>query len=159
MKFWLTAIIMFVFWFLLSGQFDPLLLLLGIISSLLVARWSHDLLMETFDWGVFSKQVGRFLKYAPWLFWQICLANLELIYLTLHPRMPIEPHIIKIDPKVKSDFGIISLANSITLTPGTVTIEANKDEFIVHAITHHAAAGLVSGEMPAKVREVEGDNV
>ncbi|NPV26232.1 MAG: Na+/H+ antiporter subunit E [Firmicutes bacterium] len=159
MSFWLTAILMFSFWILLSGEFDLLLLLLGVISSLLVAYWSHDLLIDRFDFRVFLEKTWRFLKYLPWLLWQIVLANIELVYLTLHPKMPIEPEIITFNPDLKTDFGIISLANSITLTPGTVTIVASKDEFIVHAITKSAAESLISGEMQARVKEVEGKDV
>lgn len=159
MSFLLTAILMFLFWIMLSGHFDPLLISLGIISSLLVAYWSHDLYLNDKEIGPGFGRAMRFIKYLPWLMWQITLANLHLVYLTLHPRMPIDPKVIRFTTDLKTGFGIITLANSITLTPGTVTIEGSREEFIVHAITPTAAGGLLSGEMQGRVKEVEGRDV
>lgn len=158
MSFILTALIMFVFWILLSGEFSLVLILSGIISSLLVSYWSHDLLIEKTDIKAGTKRIIRFIKYLPWLMWQIILSNIDLVYLTLHPRMPISPRKIRFKNECKTAMGIVVLANSITLTPGTVTIEVNRDEFIVHAITKEAAEGLLSGKMQARVREIEGDD-
>ena len=155
-SFLLTAVIMFVFWFLLSGQLNPILLILGVISSLLVAYWSHDLLI-----GKVSKlpEVSRGLRlilYLPWLFWQIIISNLYVIYLVLHPKMPIEPEVVRFKNTLKTDLGIVILANSITLTPGTVTIEGNHDEFVVHSIDKKIADDLLAGEMQARVKGIEG---
>jgi len=159
MSFLLTAIVMFSFWILLSGHFDPLLITLGIISSLLVAHWSHDLFLNEKEIGPGFRKAVRCIKYLPWLVWQITLANLHLIYLTLHPKMPIEPRVIRFTTELKTGFGIVALANSITLTPGTVTIKGSREEFIVHAITQAAARSLLSGEMQGRVKEVEGRDV
>jgi multicomponent Na+:H+ antiporter subunit E len=74
-----TAVLMFIFWFCLSGQTAPLFLILGAISSLLVAFWSHDLLLGRR--GIDFKKFIRLLQYLPWLAWQIVLANLHLVYL------------------------------------------------------------------------------
>jgi multicomponent Na+:H+ antiporter subunit E len=159
MGFWLTVIIMYSFWILLSGYFDFLHLFLGAISSLLVASWSHDLFIGKTDIIPGLKRILRLIKYLPWLFWQIILANLNLVYLTLHPKMPIDPEIIRFKTDLKTNLGIVTLANSITLTPGTVTIEGNHEEFIVHAINKSAAESLLSEEMQTRVKEVEGKGV
>ncbi len=157
-SFALTFLLVFAFWMLLSGQTSPLLLTLGVISSLLVAFWSHDLLIgRNASIGQGFLRFLRLLKYIPWLIWQIVLANINVLYLTLHPKMPIEPEVITFNTDLKTDFGVFVLANSITLTPGTVTIEATHKEFIVHAITPDAAAGIP--EMEARVKEIEGQNV
>ncbi len=149
---------MFAFWILLSGEFTFILILSGIISSLLVAYLSHDLLIGKVDIRLGTTGVLRFIRYLPWLLWQVVVANLDLAYRTLHPKMPIDPQVVRFGTALKSEIGIAILANSITLTPGTVTIEANKKgEFIVHAITKEHAAGLLSGEMQAKVKEIEGE--
>lgn len=157
MSFVLTAIIMLAFWMLLSGEFTFILLLSGVISSLLVAYLSHDLLIGDADIRLSTGRVYRFIKYLPWLLWQIVLANFDLVYRTLHPKMPIDPGIIAFKNEYKTDMGVVALANSITLTPGTVTIEANKDEFIVHSIAKAAAEGLMSGEMQRRVKDIEGN--
>ncbi len=160
LSFLLTFILMFFFWILLSGQFSLILILSGIISILFVAYLSHDLLIEKADIKVGITRIVRFIKYLPWLFWQITLSNIDLVYRTLHPKMPIAPRIISLKNEYKTELGMVILANSITLTPGTVTIEVNKDEFIVHAIAKKPAESLLEGEMQARVMKIEGeDNV
>src|SRR3990170_8218448 len=77
MSFVLTAIIMFAFWMLLSGKFTFILLLSGVISSLLVAYLSHDLLLGGVDLGRATATALRFIGYLPWLFWQIIVSNLD----------------------------------------------------------------------------------
>ncbi len=155
-SFLLTAIIMFAFWFLLSGQTAPILLILGVVSSLFVAYWSHDLLIGKARRIDFGKGF-RFLAYLPWLFWQIILSNVILVKLVLNPKMPLDPVVIRFKHGLKTDFGIVLLANSITLTPGTLTIEATSEELLVHAIDRAMAEDLLAGDMQARVRAVEGD--
>ena len=155
MSFWLTFIIMFVFWMLLSGQTMPILVVLGVVSSFLVALWSHDLIFGRGDIKQGISRVFRHITYLPWLLWQIVLANIHLVYLTLHPNPPLEPSFIKFKTNYKTDMGVFVLANSITLTPGTVTIETGREEFIVHTITRTSAESLLTGEMQARVKEIE----
>ena len=156
MRFVLTAIIMFVFWIFLSGEFSFILLLTGIISSLLVSYISHDLLIGNGDMKLGFIRTIRFIRFLPWLLWQIVLANIDLALRTLHPKMPINPILINIKNNLKTDLGMVILANSITLTPGTVTIDVNKNEFLVHVISEKAAQSLISGEMQARVKKIEG---
>lgn len=160
MSFVLTAIIMFTFWMLLSGEFSFILILSGIISSLIVSYMSHDLLTGKSDLKLGLIRFIRFFKYLPWLFGQIVLANLDLVYRTLHPKLPINPKIIKFKNNLKTEIGMVTLANSITLTPGTITIEVNENEFIIHTIAEETAQSLISGEMQGRVKKIEGtDNV
>ena len=139
MGFVLTSIILFIFWILLSGDLHFTLIISGIVSSLFVAFISHDLLFKKARLG-HSLTIGyRLVAYLPWLLWQIVLANLDLAYRTLHPSMPIDPHIIEFDTDLKTDKGITVLANSITLTPGTVTV-ISKRERQVHSARHRESA-------------------
>lgn len=157
MSFALTFLIMLAFWILLSGQFHFILLVSGVVSSLFVAYISHDLLFGKVDILSLIIKTFRFFKYLPWLLWQIVVANFDILYRTLHPGMKIEPLVIRFKTDLKTDKGIAILANSITLTPGTVTVAASKDgEFIVHAIAKGPADSLLSGQMQAKVKEIEG---
>ena len=156
MRFVLTALIMFAFWIFLSGKFSFILLLSGIISSLLVSYMSNDLLIGNGDIKLGFIRTIRFIRFLPWLLWQIVLANIDLALRTLHPKMPINPILINIKNNLKSDLGMVILANSITLTPGTVTIDVNENEFLVHVISEKAAQSLISGEMQARVKEIEG---
>ena len=156
MRFVLTALIMFVFWIFLSGEFSFILLLSGIISSLLVSYISHDLLIGNGDMKLGFIRTIRFIRFLPWLLWQIVLANIDLAIRTLHPKMPINPMLINFKNNLKTDLGMVILANSITLTPGTVTIDVNENEFLVHVISEKAAQSLISGEMQARVKKIEG---
>lgn len=156
MSYILTAIIMFVFWIFLSGRFTFILLFSGVVSSLFVAYLSHDLLFGKVNFAKLGIMIVRFICYLPWLFWQVILANLDVAYRTLHPSMPIDPCIITFDVDLKTDAALVILANSITLTPGTVTIKADKHgRFMVHAISRSAADGLLNGDMIKKVQNLE----
>ena len=152
----LTSIILFVFWMLLSGDFHITLVISGVLSSLFVAYISHDLLFRKARLGHSILIVYRLIAYMPWLLWQIILANIDLVYRTLHPSMPIDPHFIEFDTNLKTDKGITILANSITLTPGTVTVIAEESgKFIVHAIAKAPAESLLEGTMQRKVEKLE----
>ncbi len=156
MSFILTAVIMFIFWLLLSGKTTLFFLVSGAVASLLVAYMSHDLLIGKTDIRMGFIRILRFIKYLPWLLWQVVLSNIDLVYRTLHPKMPISPGIVSFKNEFKTEMGMVILANSITLTPGTVTIEVNEKEFIVHAIAHDVADSLISGEMQERVKKIEG---
>ena len=157
----LTFFIMFVLWILLSGKFDAFHLSLGIISCVLVAYFSADLLFETPSIKV-TRLTGswiRFVRYIPWLLYQIFLANLHVLYLTFHPKMMdlIDPQIIKFRSRLRSDLSRVTFANSITLTPGTITVYVTLDgNFSVHAIDKKSREGL-PGEMEARIAKAFGE--
>ncbi|MBO1225515.1 MAG: Na+/H+ antiporter subunit E [Candidatus Scalindua sediminis] len=157
MSFLITAIAMFSFWILLSGEFTFILITSGIVASLIVAYLSHDIFIGKPDIKIETRRVFKFIKYLPWLVWKVILANFEIAYLVLHPKMLIDPQIIRFETDLKTDLGIVTLANSITLTPGTITVEANKEEFVIHAIWQKSVEGIIDGEMQRKVKEIEGE--
>ena len=160
LSFLITFILMFLTWIVLSGKFDPLLLWLGAISSFFVAYYFYDLLFPVIDQG-YAGVFFRFIRYIPWLIWEIIKANFHLLYLAFHPRMKelIDPHIITFKTNLKSDIAITTLANSITLTPGTITVTADRDGvFRVHAIDRESAQSL-PGTMLKKVAKVFGEKI
>ncbi len=158
--FLITFFLMFLSWIVLSGKFDPLLIVLGVFSSIFVAYYFYDLLFPAIDTGYFTMFL-RFIKYTPWLIFEIIKANFHLLYLAFHPRMNdlIDPHIITFKTNLKSDIAIATLANSITLTPGTITVTADSDGvFRVHAIDRESAEGL-PGKMLEKVADIFGEKI
>jgi multicomponent Na+:H+ antiporter subunit E len=157
MSFLITAIAMFSFWILLSGEFTFILITSGVVASLIVAYLSHDIFIGKADLKTETGRVLRFIKYVPWLLWEIILANFEIAYLVLSPKPLVDPQIVRFRPDLKTDLGIVTLAHSITLTPGTVTVEANEKEFVIHAIWQKSAEGIIGGEMQQKVKKIEGD--
>lgn len=152
----LTFSLMFLFWILLSGLFDAFHLIAGIVSSAIVTVISYDLLVKRKD-ARFVRKSLRLFRYIPWEAWQIVLANIDVAYRVLHPKMPIEPRVIEFETPLRSDFSLVTLANSITLTPGTITISVDpeKGKFRVHAIAKKPAeALLLDRTMQRKVAEV-----
>ncbi len=137
MSFIVTFMILFAFWILLSGRFDYFHLSMGIISCAIVAHASHDLLFKDIRAKNRHIEFIRFIEYLPWLFYQIILANIHIAYLALHPRMLgiIDPHIIRFKTQLRKDLSFVTFANSITLTPGTITVLIKEGHYYVHAIS------------------------
>jgi multicomponent Na+:H+ antiporter subunit E len=146
---------MFGFWIMLSGKFDLFHLILGVISSALVSFLSADIFMYAPESKNKLKTGLRFLLYIPWLLNQIVLSTLHVTFLALHPKMKdqIDPTIVTFKTTLKTDIAKVALANSITLTPGTITIRVVDQAFHVHAISRKAAAGL-PGEMEERLANV-----
>ena len=156
MSFWVTFIILYVFWMVMAGKFDLFHGALGVISCLFVSYLSHDLLFKNIRSGGRWKEVARFIAYIPWLIYQIVLANLHVLHLALSPNMSelINPQLIRFKIKIKKDIAKVTYANSITLTPGTITADIQGDEFYVHALSQPVADDLLTGEMETRVAHV-----
>ncbi|BCR06991.1 Na+/H+ antiporter subunit E [Desulfuromonas versatilis] len=147
-----TFLVMLAFWVIMSGMFDGFHLSLGVVCCLLVAHFSHELLFPRPPGPGFLRQVLGLLLYVPWLFWQILVANLQVTYIVLHPRMLdlIDPTVFRFKTTLKSPFSKVTFAQSITLTPGTITVSVHDDEFAVYALTRSAAESL-PGEMERRI--------
>ena len=148
-----TCISVFAFWILLSADFDPSHVGAGVICSVIVAYASHELLFAGTGNHTLTKIV-RFIAYLPWLIYQIVLANIDVAKRALSPGMPIDPRVVTFKTMLKSDVARTALANSITLTPGTVTIDIVDDVFYVHAIAKEPADDLLEGAMERRVAHV-----
>jgi multicomponent Na+:H+ antiporter subunit E len=156
MTFIATFLILFMFWIFMSGQLDWWHLSWGILSCILVAAISHDFLFKgSRSKGKIFKESVLFVAYVPWLLYQITLANMYIAYLALHPKMPhmIDPHIIKFKTTLKKDLARVTFANSITLTPGTITVLIKDDHFFVHAINKKVAKSL-PGDMQQRIARI-----
>lgn len=152
-------IILFIFWLVFSGKFDIFHLTLGWISCTIVTLFTGDLIPELGGPGLLSSWV-RFGRYLPWLFGQILLANLRILRLVFHPRMMdrINPHIHRFQSSLVSDVSLVTFANSITLTPGTITVSVSLGgEFQVHAIDEYSGSAL-PGEMETRIRKAFGES-
>jgi multicomponent Na+:H+ antiporter subunit E len=145
------------FWLLLSGKLDAFHLILGGACCALIAFVSHDLVFRDFGSGGGVRTFFRFSAYLPWLMWQILLANLHVAKLVLAPGQ-IKPQMVEYDCRLKSDFAKVTLGNSITLTPGTITAEIEGDKFYVHALSQKVADDLLSGDMERRVAHIFGED-
>ena len=155
----ITFFILFGIWLLLSGRFDLFHISLGVISCMIIAFYSCDLL--------FVQPVNRriplvwlrFIRYIPWLLYQIFLANIHVMRLVLHPKMMalIDPKIITFKSRLKSDMSLVTFANSITLTPGTITVYVSVyGDFKVHVIDP-VSGQLLPGEMEERIAKAFGE--
>ncbi len=143
-------------WFLLSGYFIPLILALGAGSILGVVWLAHRMDVvdhESHPVHMAAKGSGYYL----WLLWEIAKANIDVTSAILKGGDLITPQVFKVKVSQRSDVGRVTYANSITLTPGTVTILAEDDEFTIHSLTPGARDGLETGEMDRRVTALEGD--
>ena len=152
----LSFLILFALWIVFSGRFDGFHLILGLISSAMVAAISGDLMFTSRQPSGLLGLWIRLLGYIPWLLYQIFLANLHVMYLVFHPRMMalINPQIIEFDSHLKNDWSRTLFANSITLTPGTITVDVTAlGRFSVHCINDRSGQSL-PGEMEEKIAGV-----
>ncbi len=149
----LKAMALFLFWVLLSASFDWIHLVLGFVVSLAVA-WinsGHSYFVPRFRLWL------RILLYLPWLFFKIVQSSLHLSKLILHPALPISPQLISVETKLRHHGAVVLLGNSITLTPGTITAEVDRNKLIVHAIDTFSSEDLASREMEMKIADIFKD--
>ena len=91
----------------------------------------------------------------PWLLKEIIKSNIHVAGLIISPRLSIKPQTIKITPTQKTSTGIAIHANSITLTPGTISVDIADDQILVHALTDHTAEGVRNGDIDKQVSQLE----
>lgn len=155
----ITFFILMTFWLVWSGLYDFFHLTLGVVSCLIVTLWSRDFLIGDTKVSILDRSVQflKFSMYCVWLVYQIVLANIQVMKIAFTPDVlsVIDPQIVKFDSKMNSDLAKYNLAHSITLTPGTVTVQIEDGVFIVHALTEDAAKG-VPGEMISRVLRIFG---
>jgi multicomponent Na+:H+ antiporter subunit E len=148
------TVILIGFWLLLSGFFEPLLLSLGALSVLLVV--TIVLRMDAVDHQRQPLNLNpRLMLYWLWLTGEIIKANIDVLRCIWSPVSAISPTQIRLTAIQQTDVGKVTYANSITLTPGTITMRLEGDQIEVHALTREGADGLQDGEMGRRVRELE----
>lgn len=155
MRWFSLFVLMVLFWAALSFQPKSALLVgSGIVTAGLVAWVTIRRELNIRDWSPINYALGL-VFYLPWLLLQILLANLRVLRIIWHPRLPISPRMVKLPSELHSTTGGAVYANSITLTPGTVTIDFNHDYVLVHALTVEDAQGLLDGDLQDRVRQIE----
>lgn len=117
-------------WPFVDGKIDLQLMTAGVVAALIVAVLFHEILPKEHRVFISPVRIFWFLVYVPVFFYYVMKANLDVVYRALHPKMPIKPGIVKIKTTLKTESGITALANSITLTPGTLTVDLTDDGFL-----------------------------
>ncbi|MEO0620970.1 MAG: Na+/H+ antiporter subunit E [Pseudomonadota bacterium] len=155
----LIALALFAFWLLLSGNYKAWLVISGGVASLLIVRFSFAKGLIDGE-GFPFEALSRALKYWPWLIGEIVRSALSVSRIILHPKLPISPTMVAVDAEQKTAVGLVTYANSITLTPGTISVEVgeNARRIWVHAITKENAAGFSDDEMNHRVAAMDGSS-
>ncbi|MBI2219004.1 MAG: Na+/H+ antiporter subunit E [Candidatus Rokubacteria bacterium] len=151
----LVFAIYFLLWLLLSGHFGPIEVGLGIVASAAVWMFTRD--FEA--WSSVLRVAPRFMAYLPWLLKEIVLANFQVARVVLDPRLPIDPTVVPFRVPFHDDLTIATLANSITLTPGTVTLDVEGQELTVHSLLGPEAVAVCQGPMARRVGRVFGERM
>jgi multicomponent Na+:H+ antiporter subunit E len=127
-------LIIFILWLLLTWSLAPQELIVGAALSLLLSLLLHDVFLQGSQKLAQPTRYLWFFIYLPVFFYYVIRANFDVAYRVLHPDMPIRPGIVKVRTTLKSDMGRTFLANSITLTPGTLTVDIVGDHLYIHWI-------------------------
>jgi multicomponent Na+:H+ antiporter subunit E len=144
-----------VIWLLLSGHYTLLLISFGLFSVALVVVLALRMDVVDHEGHPLHLNSKALVIYWCWLLKEIFVSNIYVCRLILSPAMPISPTVIALRSSQSSDLARVIFANSITLTPGTVTIDVDGDITEVHAITEEAATSLLQGSMDSKVTALE----
>lgn len=152
----ILAALLMAAWVLWSGYLKPLLLGFGVFSSILVVYLAHRMGLTDFHF-----LEGRFLlrlpRYWVWLAREVVRSSIEVTRIVLSPKMPISPTVAEFRTRCSLDLDRVILGNSITLTPGTLTLRIEDGHFVVHALTEAAARDILSGEMERRVAALRED--
>jgi multicomponent Na+:H+ antiporter subunit E len=147
------------FWFVLSGRLDPTFLVLGAISAAAVTIMTQDLVADGLRGTLVAaghplRGAWRFGVYMVWLLWRIIVGNVQVAIVICNPRVPVDPRVLRFRTRIQSRFARVMLANSITLTPGTFTVDLTEDTYVVHCLVPRAAGDILSGEMQNMVARI-----
>lgn len=169
-QFLVNSIIQFILlmavWLLLSGHYDVTHITMGVLSCLAVVllhvrlRRYYFLQEEIAEASAQIKNItpsklryGRVLVYIPWLIWQIVAAALQVAVAVLNTKR-VDPSLVRFKTRLPNTSAKVILGNSITLTPGTITVQIEGDEFLVHALMDASATGIADGSLPGEVAKL-----
>lgn len=144
-----------VLWLLLSGHYTPLILSLGLFSIILVTIISLRMNILRYEQPEVLSQLVKYLPYGFWLIGEILKSNIDVIKRIMNPALPISPRWVTIRTTQKTDFSKVIYANSITLTPGTISMDVEGNNIDVHALSESGVDGLATGEMDKRVSKAE----
>ena len=154
----IQTVLLTAFWLIMSGHYDLMHISFGIFSVILVLLINHSIRRHIYTLGEHSDALKlslvRLTYYIPWLLWQIVVASLHVAYVVLHPKCPVDPALLRFKTRLGNTSSKVILGNSITLTPGTITLDIQRDEFLVHSLMDISSTGIIDGTMPGEVAKL-----
>lgn len=152
----LMFIMLLAFWLILSPAITIEAIITGSIAVAFVVAFSRDLILTKDESPLYSiKKIFLLLSYIPVLVLEIIKSGIDVAKIVLNPKMPISPGFTKIKVPLQMDFTKVLFANSVTLTPGTLTVDIIGDEYIIHHLTDEASKGLVGSTLENYARKLE----
>jgi multicomponent Na+:H+ antiporter subunit E len=150
------TLILFLFWVAVSGTLKWPQLVVGMAAAIFITYFNRSLLITAAERPpVHLKSIlwlgGYFFK----LLIDIVIANFQVAWLVLHPRMPVEPNLVELKVDIDRVASRVLLGNSITLTPGTLTILADEKDFLVHALTYKSGENIKKWPLIDRIRQME----
>lgn len=150
-----SGAVLFGFWLTLSGYLEPFLISAGAASAAAVVWLAHRMALIDHEAHPIHLR-GRIITYLPWLLREIGKSAWSVTRIILNPRLPITPSMVRVKASQRTSVGVVTYANSITLTPGTISIEVGDGSILVHALTREGAESLATGYMDRRVLRFEG---
>lgn len=144
------------FWFVLSEQTGPIFVTMGVVSAVAVTAMTHAFFRQAFNpvrqpLRYLPLRLWRIATFSVWLFGRALVSSVEVARMVVHPRLPAEPGFMTFSTGLRSPVARVTLANAITLVPGTLTVRVSGDEFMVHALWPGAADDLRSAAMQRRI--------
>jgi len=159
MRYFTLFILSLIFWLLLTFEFSVPNIIVGVVASIICALFfGRVFITNTYK----LLQPHRYFWFVIYLFifiWECLKANLDVAYRVLHPAMPIRPGIVKVKTTLKSDMAKMLLANSITMTPGTISVDIIDDNLYVHWIYIRSEdpeiyTGIITGAFEKYIKRI-----
>lgn len=150
-----SGLVLGCFWLVLSGHYNAITLIAGLVSVVGTIALTQRMKILDSEAHPIALLPNALISYWPWLVWEIVKSGWDVTKIILNPKLPITPTLVRVHASQKTSSGIATYANSITLTPGTITCRIAGDEFLVHAITREGAEDLLEGGMDRRVCRFE----
>lgn len=151
----MSFISLMAFWIAMSGFLDAVHLAMGVVSVAGVMMLNHQLKKQRFfedDMDNLNDlRIGKSIYYFFWLIYQILVSGFHVLFVIIRPSMPIKPTMVTFKVDLPSSHAKVILGNSITLTPGTLTVDIEDDTFTVHALDSNSYTGIADDSMPKMV--------
>ncbi|MFW6354452.1 MAG: Na+/H+ antiporter subunit E [Verrucomicrobiota bacterium] len=152
-----VALLFLALWLLLSGKLGLFHVFSGVAATALIV-WRHTRMPPVERADFRGARVERLIPYLAWLLVQMVLSALQVARVILSPDKHLDPRLVAFDRPMPSIFQSVLFGNSITLTPGTLTLDLKDQTYLVHALTEATAADLLGGEMASRVARLTGED-
>ncbi|NLC03659.1 MAG: Na+/H+ antiporter subunit E [Tissierellia bacterium] len=157
-KYIILALVLFLFWLILSSSFAIESVIMGLVASIAVTLYSKDIIFDEEETSLYKfSGLIQLVRFVWHLILEVVKANIGVVKIVLDPSLPISPRfvVVPIPDNLKKNFNKVLYANAITLTPGTLTVDILEEGYLIHALTQDAASGLKGSVLEEYVMKVE----